>query len=53
MVHILKRETMTAKELAEELGAKADTVEREVRRNKSQFTVIDGGKIALLTRWQP
>jgi hypothetical protein len=41
---------MTAEVLAKEIDAKPETVERTARRNKKIFTLLDGGKIALVER---
>jgi hypothetical protein len=48
MRHVLKYGALTAEEVAEAIGAKPDTVARTIRRHKQEFTVIEGGKVALL-----
>lgn len=50
MMHLLKSGALTPEAVAEELEADVETVKRTVRRHRSQFTVLDGGKLALLER---
>jgi DNA-directed RNA polymerase specialized sigma24 family protein len=42
MSHLLKRGSMTYKEIAEELDAKVDTVEKAVKRNPKRFLKLPG-----------
>lgn len=48
MAYLLRGGSMTMKELAGELEAKFETVERTVYRNKKRFIVLDGGRVGLL-----
>jgi hypothetical protein len=41
---------MTAEAIAEEIEAEPETVKRTIRRHKTLFTVIEGGRIGLLER---
>jgi hypothetical protein len=50
MVFLLRRTPMTPDAIAEELEASPDTVRRTLRRYKQVFTVIEGGRCALLER---
>jgi hypothetical protein len=50
MLHLLSRGAMTKEVIAEELGAKITTIEREARRHRDQFTLLEGGKIGLLSK---
>ena len=50
MQHILRRGAVSVPELAQELDVKPDTITRTVRRHRTSFTVIEGGKVALLQR---
>jgi hypothetical protein len=50
MAHLLRRGAMTPEAIAEEIEADVKTVKREVRRYKLLFTVIEGGRIALLEK---
>jgi len=50
MAHLLKQGAMTPEILAEELGAKVDTVNRTARRYRQQFTILPGGSLGLLGR---
>lgn len=50
MAALLRRGSMTAEEIAEEIEADVDTVKRTARRYKGQFTVIEGGRFGLLER---
>lgn len=50
MIHLLRRTPMTPDAIAEELEASPDTVRRTLRRYKQVFTVIEGGRCALLER---
>ena len=47
LVHALRHGAMNPEELASEVDAKLETIRREVRRNKGQFIVLNGGKIGL------
>ena len=49
MSHLLKSGAMDPKVIADELAAETDTIKRYARRY-DQFTVIPGGRIALLDR---
>lgn len=50
MVALLRQGAMTPDNIATEIEAKLDTVEKTVRRHKQLFTVLEGGKVALLQR---
>jgi hypothetical protein len=50
MTHLLRRGAMTPEAIAEEIEAEPETIKRTVRRYKSLFTVIDGGRVGLLER---
>jgi len=50
MVHLLRSGALSQEAISEEIGAKVETVSRTVRRCKQVFTIIDGGKVALLER---
>jgi hypothetical protein len=50
MEHLLRSGAMDLEAVAKEIDAKVETVERTVRRFKKLFTVIEGGKVALLER---
>jgi len=50
MVALLRQGAMRPEEIAEEIDAKKDTVDKTVRRNSEIFTVIEGGKVALLQK---
>lgn len=47
MAHALRHGAMTADELSSEIDADAETIKRNVRRYKHQFTVLAGGRIGL------
>jgi hypothetical protein len=47
MSSALRRGAIEPKALAEEIGAKLDTITRTARRYKNKFIVLEGGKIAL------
>ena len=47
MAFLLRRGAMEPGYIAEEIGAKVDTVERTVRRYKEQFVVLPGGRVGL------
>jgi len=47
MLPLLRRGAMSPEEIAAEIDAKPDTIEKTVRRHKKTFTVIEGGKVAL------
>lgn len=49
MNHLLKRGARTPEEIAEELGAKLESVQRKIRDYKHEFVVIEGGRIGLRT----
>ena len=48
MAALLGKQALTPAEIAEEIEAKPDTVERTARRYKDQFVIIPGGRIGLL-----
>jgi hypothetical protein len=50
MKALLRKGAMEPEQIAEEIDAKVDTVERTVRRYKDQFVVIPGGRIGLLEK---
>jgi len=50
MVHLLRGGALPLEQMAEEIDAKPDTIKRTVRRYNKIFTVIEGGKVALLQR---
>lgn len=50
MAYLLKRGAMTPQAIAEEIQAEVETVTRTARRHKNLFTVLDGGRLALLER---
>ena len=52
MVYLLRGGAKTIKELAQEIEAKPDTIERTAYRNKGHFIVMDGGRVGLLERRQ-
>jgi hypothetical protein len=50
MIALLRQGAKTPEEIAIEIEAKPDTVEKTVRRHKEIFTILEGGKVALLQR---
>jgi hypothetical protein len=50
MAALLRKGAMAPAAIAEEMEAKADTIERTARRYKEQFIVIPGGRIGLLEK---
>lgn len=48
MLYLLRGGSLTIKEIADELKAKQDTVERTAYRNKRSFIVLEGGRVGLL-----
>lgn len=50
MTALLRKGAMTPAEIAEEIEAKPDTIERTARRYPQQFVVIPGGRIGLLEK---
>jgi hypothetical protein len=48
MKHLLKRGAMRAEDIAFEIEAKVETVEREARRRRREFILMDGGRIGLV-----
>jgi hypothetical protein len=50
MIALLRQGAMSPEEIAIEIDAKLDTIEKTVRRHKLTFTVLEGGKVALLQR---
>ncbi|MGA3099088.1 MAG: hypothetical protein ABSF25_21740 [Bryobacteraceae bacterium] len=47
MMHLLRRGAMTAEAIAEEIEADPETVRRTIRRHKTMFTVMEGGRVGL------
>jgi len=50
MAYLLRRGAMTPEAIAEEIEADLDTVTRTARRYRQVFTVLEGGRLALLER---
>ena len=50
MLYLLKAGEMSCEEIADAIDAKADTVRRTAQKHKGLFTVLQGGKVALLQR---
>ncbi len=50
LLHVLRGGAMPVEELADTISEKPDTVRRTVSRHKGIFTLLDGGKVALLQR---
>lgn len=50
MTHLLRKGALDPQKIADEIEAKADTVERTARRYKDQFIVLQGGRIGLAER---
>jgi hypothetical protein len=50
MLGLLRGGALPIEQVAEELDSKPDTIQRTVRRHKGTFTLLDGGKVALLQR---
>jgi hypothetical protein len=50
MAHLLRRGAMSPSLIADELQADVETVKRTARRYRQQFTVLQGGTLALLER---
>jgi hypothetical protein len=50
MIYLLRSGAMTVSQIAEEIDAEPETISRTVRRYKGMFTVLEGGKVALLQR---
>jgi hypothetical protein len=50
MTSLLRKGAMAADAIAAEIDADVETVRRTVRRYKNQFTVIEGGRVGLLTK---
>ncbi|HXG72996.1 MAG TPA: AAA family ATPase [Gemmatimonadaceae bacterium] len=48
MAHLLRKGALSPDDVAEEITADPETVRRIARRYKQQFTVVPGGKLALL-----
>lgn len=48
MLAVLRHGAMSPEAIAIEIDARVDTIKREARRYSNQFTVIDGGLVALL-----
>jgi hypothetical protein len=48
MAYLLRGGSLSMKQIAQELEAKFDTVERTIYRNKHRFIVLEGGNIGLL-----
>jgi hypothetical protein len=47
MAHALKAGAMTSEVLAQEIGAEVGSIDREARRHRDQFTILQGGKLGL------
>jgi hypothetical protein len=50
MDHLLRGGALAIEDIAKEIEAEPATISRTVRRYKRQFTLIEGGKVALLQR---
>jgi hypothetical protein len=50
MAHLLRGGAMSPEELAAELQAEPETVKRTARRHRDLFTLLSGGRVALLAR---
>jgi hypothetical protein len=50
MAYLLRGGAMTMEQLAEEIDAKPETIERTAYRNKGLFIVMEGGRVGLLER---
>ena len=50
MMHLLKDGALPLEQVAEQLEANPETIERTVRRHKAVFKIFPGGKVALLQR---
>jgi hypothetical protein len=50
MLHLLKSGALSTEAIAEEFDVKVDAVRKTVQRHKNLFTVLEGGKLALLER---
>jgi hypothetical protein len=50
MALALRRGSMTPEEIAHEISAKVETIERTARRNKGRFVVLSGDRIGLSAR---
>ncbi|MEK7750429.1 MAG: AAA family ATPase [Acidobacteriota bacterium] len=50
MAYLLRRGAMAPEAIAEEIDADVETVKRTARRYRKLFTVLDGGRFALLER---
>jgi CHC2-type zinc finger protein len=50
MAHLLRNGAMDPANVASEIEADVETVRRTARRHKDTFTILDGGKLALLAR---
>ena len=50
MVHLLRAGEMSVEKLADDIEADIETVRRTARRHKGLFTLLEGGKVALLQR---
>jgi hypothetical protein len=50
MAYLLRKGAMTPEAIAEEIEADLETVKRTTRRYKKLFTVLEGGRVALLER---
>jgi hypothetical protein len=50
MIPVLRTGALPREELAEEIGADAESVRWTIKRHSKIFTVIDGGKVAVLQK---
>lgn len=50
MMRLLRGGALPVEQVAEDLEARPDTIQRTIRRHKNIFTVLDGGQVALLQR---
>jgi hypothetical protein len=50
MAYLLRNGSLDAGRIADEIDAEADTVKRTARRYKELFTVLDSGRIGLVTK---
>lgn len=50
MLLALQKRPLTSEELAIEIDAEVETIKRTIRRGRSHFIVLDGGKIGLVDR---
>ncbi len=48
MMHLLKRGSLPASDIAIEIDADVETIKREARRRRQDFIILDGGRIGLV-----